>query len=372
MGPHVFARSRLGLFAPVLAVLAFTACGEPAPPTPSAACEPRWSAEPAAEFVDLLTRATETELRAWEGYDLGDAAYVLHAGASEAGRACLGVWRGGQAVAFAALPDPPTLATPLYGYHLPAEGDAAARERFTAAGRQPESVRSWLEEAGVDRATIMPVTFEDFPMELPTLVKVQVALHEGFHVQVQSPHWSGAATDWPAWDRQPDREGLAACYGATDDAAAAFAEERERLVATVESLLDGDVAAACEAGEAFLARRAARHRMLEDVRVARHDGTPGSCREAEAVMELEEGTADYASWAKLYELGHATREQLVRRYRAQQDDAFYLTGAMQLHATELMQPDRMAEATRRIANSTTSESGSITAAFETSLADYCG
>lgn len=366
------ARSSSVFAASVAAGLAVAACGEPAPPTPSAECEPLWSAEPAAEFVGLLTRATETELRAWEGYDLGDAAYVLHAGTSEAGRACLGVWRGGEAVAFGALSDPPALSTPLYGYHLPDEGGAAARERFTAAGRQPGSVRAWLEEAGVDRATIMPVTFEDFPMELPTLVKVQVALHEGFHVQVQSPHWSGAADNWPAWDRQPDREGLRACYGATDEVAAAFAEERERLAVAVEALLDGEDAAACEAGRAFLARRADRHRMLADVRVARHDGTPGSCREAEAIMELEEGTADYASWTRLHELGHATRGQLLRRYRAQQQDAYYLTGAMQLHAVELMQPDRMSDVTHRIATSAAPDSGSVTAAFEASLAAHCG
>lgn len=365
-------RPPISTAASVLAGLAFAACGEPAPPTPSAECEPLWSAEPAAEFVDLLTRATETELRAWEGYDLGDAAYVLHAGASEAGRACLGVWRGGKVVAFAAASDPPTLSTPLYGYHLPDEGGATARERSTDAGRQPESVRSWLEEVGVDRATIMPVTFDDFPMEIPTLVKVQVALHEGFHVQVQSPHWTGAADNWPAWDRQPDREELRACYGATDEVAATFAEERERLAVAVEALLDGEDAAACQAGEVFLARRADRYRMLEDVRVARHDGTPGSCREAEAIMELEEGTADYASWTRLHELGHATREQLLRRYRAQQDDAFYLTGAMQLHAVELMRPDRMAEVTRRIASSVAPDSGSLTSAFEASLTAYCG
>lgn len=89
-------------------------------------------------------------------------------------------------------------------------------------------------------------------------------------------------------------------------------------------------------------------------------------------MELEEGTADYVSWTKLFELGHATRDQLMRRYRAEQDDVFYLTGAIQLHATEIMRPDRMTEVTRRIATSTTPDSGAITVAFETSLGDSCG
>ncbi len=73
-----------------------------------------------------------------------------------------------------------------------------------------------------------------------------------------------------------------------------------------------------------------------------------------------------------FELGHATRDQLMRRYRADQDDVFYLTGAMQLHATELMGPNRMAKVTQRIATSTTPDSGAITTAFEESLGDYCG
>ena len=178
-------RSQLGPAAPLLAVLAVAACGEPAPPTPSAECEPLWSAEPAAEFVDLLTRVTATELRAWEGYDLGDAAYVLHAGPSEAGRACLGAWRGGEAVAFAALPESPTLSTPLYGYHLPEASDDAARERFTAAGGQPGSVRAWLAEAGVDRATIMPV-IDSIAVAAMAMLKIQPSV-----VSSQSP-----GADW--------------------------------------------------------------------------------------------------------------------------------------------------------------------------------
>jgi hypothetical protein len=111
--------------------------------------------------------------------------------------------------------------------------------------------------------------------------------------------------------------------------------------------------------------------MLADVRVARADGTPGTCAEAEAIMELEEGIADWASWTVLYDLGLASRESLIRRYRAIQDDAFYLTGAMQLHAVQLMQPDSIADVMVRIAASSGPDIGSPTALLTRALASFC-
>ena len=88
-------------------------------------------------------------------------------------------------------------------------------------------------------------------------------------------------------------------------------------------------------------------------------------------MELEEGTADYASWTVLYELGRASRARLMSRYRARQNDVFYLTGAMQLHAVALMDPDGMADVARRIGASGSPEEGSIAAMFERTLGAYC-
>lgn len=337
-------------------------------------CAALWADSAATAFVDELAAVTASEAPVWPGYDLGDGAYVLHAGDAESGAACLGVWQGGRAIAYNALPDAPELSTPLYGYHLP---QSTATEETGAVvpaprGRQPESIRTWLHEVGVERATILPVTVEDFPIALPALVKTQVAIHEGFHVEVQSPHWAGGSDHWPTWDRQPARQDIRACYTAGEAVSGAFADEREHLVRTVEVLLDGDATAACEAGRAFLDRRQARYELVADVTVAHYDGSPGTCRDAEAIMALEEGTADYASWTQLFELGRATREQLLGRYRAQQADAFYLTGAMQLHAIQRMDPAGLMAAFERIAASASPETGSITAAFENALETFCG
>lgn len=349
------------------------ACAEtpPAQPVPPAECAGLWADSAAAAFVDELATVTASERPVWPGYDLGDGAYVLHAGRAASGEACLGVWRGGRALAYGALPEPPALSTPLYGYHLPPP-DRAAGGNSGPRGAQPASIRQWLGQVGVERATLMPVTVEDFPIPLPALVKTQLAIHEGFHVEVQSPHWRGQPARWPTWDSQPDRAGIQACYAGSEAVTAALAEERKRLTRAVEALLDGDGRAACESGGGFLDGRRARYDLLRGVTVMRHDGTDGTCAEAEAILALEEGTADYASWTQLFDLGRATREQLLRRYRAQQGDVFYLTGAMQLHAVRLMDPDGMMGTLAYIAASESPDKGSITAAFEEILERYCG
>ncbi|MFW5947408.1 MAG: hypothetical protein ACOCUW_02845 [Gemmatimonadota bacterium] len=339
----------------------------PVPPVPSAGCAPLWADSNAAALVDALATATANRDPVWGDYDLGDAWYVVDAGRSSAGGACLGAWTAGRTVAYAELPVGPALGTPLYGFYVP----DGTRGRVPSS-EQPAAVRAWLEDMGVERATIVPTVIEGFPMELSTLTRLQMALHEAFHVEVQfrrpPRRW---IRRWPSWDRQPDRAGLQACYREPKAVASSLEEERDALVRTVEALLDGSPTTACRAGEVFLARREARYGMLEEVRVARHDSTPGTCREAEAIMELEEGTADYASWTALYRAGLVSRERLMQRYRAIQDDVFYLTGAMQLHATALMRPDGMEAVARRIARSESPDEGSITAIFADALETYC-
>lgn len=349
-------------------------CGVELEPAPPPECSAAWEAEAARAFVEVLESATRSERSIWGGYALADGAYVVDAGppdSPEAGGSCLGLWRAGRAIAFTHVDDELSLLTPLYGYYFDADWQGAPDEPYLERAAQPPAIRAWLEGHGVESAVVMPVRVEDFPFELPALVKAQLAIHEGFHVRVQAPRWFASAGAWPVWDLQPDRAGISACYTATDGVAAALESERESLVRLVEALLDGKRANACRAGAEFLERRAERYALLSDVTVALGDSTPGSCRQAEALMELEEGTADYASWTALYDLGLASREELIRRYRATQDELFYLTGALQLHAIQLMDPDDMLAITREINASPGPESGSITAVFGRALDAYC-
>lgn len=353
-----------------LSLLLGIACGAQPAPMPSTECSSLWERSEASGFVETLTAATATSQPVWPGYDLRDGSYVLYAGDTPSGAACVGLWQAGRAVSYAQLPVSPHFSTPLYGYFLPDAPRRKAGDSFPS-GRQPGELASWLESNGVVRATLMPVQIEEFPMELPPLVKAQVGLHEAFHVEVQSPHWVGAEANWPSWDRQPDRTDMQACYAATPNIEETLAEEREGLVRMIEALLDNRRDDACRAGRDFLERRSERYLLLDTLRVQGSDETATSCSVAEAIMELEEGTADYASWTKLFELGLASRDQLLRRYRAVQDDVFYLTGAMQLHAIAAMRPESVDAATARIAASETVQSGAIQTVFEETLANWC-
>lgn len=340
-------------------------------PVPPASCQAAWRDPSVTEFVDLLEKATPPGSPIWGTYDLGDGHYVVLAGESDTGTSCVGAWHAGEPLGFADLPEPPTMLTPLYGYHLTETGNGGPFDDLVPAAEQPASVQAWLGELGVPSAVVMPVNVDDFPMEIPTLTKVQLAIHEGFHVTVQSPRWLGTGGEWPEWDLQPDRAALQACYTASPGVEEAIGAEREALYGLVDALLEGDRPTACRAGEEFLARRDERYAELSTVRVARHDGTPGDCGEAEGLMELEEGTADYASWVSLYDLGLASRDRLAARYEAQQNDWFYLSGAMQWHAVQLLAPDRMLDITRQVATSAGPAEGAPTAILTQVLAEAC-
>lgn len=349
----------------LLVALGAGACGQgPAVPPPE--CTAAWAGEAAATFADAIEAATGADRSVWGEYDLGDGAYVLHAGQSEQGQACVGLWRDGAAIAFAALAEAPTVLTPLYGYYLRAS--ATADSGIAARAVQPEPVRTWLEEQGVERAVLMPVEFPNFPIEMSTLFKTQLAIHEGFHITVQFPRWYDSTGLWPAWDHQPDRAGMQACYAR--DTTALY-EERDILVRLIDALLDADTTTACAVSRDFFEHRASRYASLRDINVPMHDGAPGSCEQAEALMELEEGTADYASWSILYDIGQAPRDDLMRRYRAQQNDMYYLTGAMQLHAAKLMNEDGMGAVARAIADAQGVDDGSLTSVLRGVVGGFC-
>lgn len=167
------------------------------------------------------------------------------------------------------------------------------------------------------------------------------------------------------------RGAVQSCYAAEPGEAADIIPERDALADLVAALIDQNMARACVVGPSFLERREARYAALADVEVPLHDGANGSCAEAEAIMELEEGVADYASWVPLFERGIASREQLFQRYRAQQSEWFYVTGAMQLHSVRLMQPDEILDITARVADSESWVIGSPTALLEASLGRVC-
>lgn len=335
-------------------------------PEPPVECVSAWSSEAASNLVDVLVAATAPGEPVWAQYGLEHGSYVVYAGESIEGGSCLGIWQGGEIKGYGIFSVKPKLLTPLFGYFHPWQGkDGAALEP------QPPEIKEWFAEIGLETAVIVPVRVEGFPFELSPFQLVQVALHEAFHVEVQMPRWFGSTGAWPVWDQQPDRAALKACYSGDVSIESVFKDERDALVDLISALLDGDRASACNSGEQFLSRRSARYELLGEAHVNDHEGVPGTCEMAEDIMELEEGTADFASWSWLYHLGQTSRSRLLGRYQAQQDERFYQTGAMQLHALMLMDPDGFLQMTEEIALSRTPQEGSPAAVFARKFESFC-
>ena len=323
-------------------------------------------------MVEMLKTVTETGLPVWEGYQLGDGAVVLHPGQSDEGKACLGIWLHGKAMGFTESIAAPKLLTPLYGYHLNYDGLKSEDDYgLLKASLQPEEIRQWLDQLEVGSAVLMPTDFPNFPIKISTLKKVQLAIHEAFHVEVQLRYWYTQKGSWPVWDVQPDRKGLQACYNSNEEVKTAVRAEQMILSELIEALLTDKKDQICQFGQQFLTKRASRYKMLKEVSVTRKDGTNCDCNEAETIMELEEGIADYASWTKLFELGISSKEELLQRYRAVQNEPFYLMGAMQLHAISLMRDGDVDDIIKTIVRSESPQNGALTTLFKAELGRFC-
>lgn len=334
-------------------------------PLPSGSCAATWADSTALDFVNQLELATGEAHPVWSNYRLGDGAVVLHAGKSTDSTECLGLWKGGKVIDYLNTSETPRLATPLYGYYLNFEDQKEGFESpLTKVTQQPNSINQWLEEKDIESAVLMPVDFPNFPFKIPALKKMQIAIHEAFHVEVTLRHWYTGNGPWPVWDKQPDRKGLQNCYNASTELQEAFEHERNELIKLIEALLDKDKPAARKAGNEFIRLRTERYASLKDVRIKRQDDTECDCAEAENIMELEEGLADYASWTMLYDIGLASREGLIQRYRALQKEPFYLTGAILMHAVSLMNDGNVNGIIEQIATSANHDSGAPMPIFE--------
>jgi len=333
-------------------------------------CHSLWRKDAAREMVELLEQASRQDVSVWPGLKLGQGAIVLNAGTKAKGKHCLGVWQGGENKGYFCSSDVPAMLTPLYSYFYATDTITSDYAVFAEAGEEAPAFSQWMEQLSIDRAVYMPVSFPDFPFELTALNKVQLAIHESFHVEVMLPYWFTGTGPWPGWDRQPDRPGVQSCYTHSDTVTALIQREKSALGNMVEALLSQKKEEAIKAGEQVLQWRAERYEWLDTVTVALQDGSPGSCATVEAIMELEEGMADYGSWTKLYEAGVATPEQLLQRYRATQKDHFYLTGAMFLHAISLMRSGDVMPVIQRIITSTSVEEGSLQRMFAEALREY--
>jgi hypothetical protein len=315
----------------------------PAPMRPPG-CEDAFKDPTASQLIEGLDAVGALEEEVWPGHRPQDGAVVLYE-VHPAGHCAL--LHRAEIVDYALLAPEPALLTPAFGYQLPWTTGPDWVAPLGAASQQPADWVDWLADHDVDRAAILPVFPEGLPVGLSSLSHQQLAVHEAFHVTVQAGAWFGEPSHpWPAWDEQPNRAELAACY-----ADAGVQQEQSSLRDAVAAARAGDWDAGCMAYRSFQLTRIARR--PGGLLVTAADGqTQIGCSTAEAILELEEGIAEYAGWSPLLDAGLANEAQLSATLGASTDEPFYKFGAGQLLFARAGDPEAFGALLQAIADST--------------------
>lgn len=339
---------------------------------PSCDCDSMWKKPDVTEFVQLLEKVTSQKGPVWPGYNMNVPSFVINAGKIINGDHCLGLWKKGKAISFAQLQTTVSMLTPLYSYYLNFKRtDTISGKAYFSTAEHAPDFQNWMQQMNVISAVYMPLDFSKLPFVLPALVKVQLAIHEAFHVEVMLKYWYTGKGNWPMWDKQPDRKKVQLCYTFNDTGRVQIQKELSILADMTEALLENNKAKACRLGRDYLTARKGRYKTLEGVKTILADNKEGDCRTAEAFFELEEGLADYASWTFLYNTGLASKNDLLKRYRARQNDHFYLSGCMLMHTIMLMNKGKQGRVFNYIINSNSVKEGSLFHLFEQQLIKFC-
>lgn len=236
-------------------------------------------------------------------------------------------------------------------------------------GNGNSGLQIYLRTSGVNRAVVVNIDATigilPAPNELLTGYNhfdLDLTVHEGFHLNLLFAKMMkhADAPMWPDWDQQPNRSKVGElCY---NSAAAKPLVERELkalLKAVKLGLLHRRFDLARQAAREFIAQRTVRYATLAEVRVPSYAVKDGiSCAQAEAIMELEEGMADFVGSNSVHKLGLINDAQLIEHLSGEGDsDLFYRFGNAQMTLVHAMKGAEISTITGRIARSAKWEDG---------------
>ena len=335
-----------GAMRTALLLAAFPAAGRA-----QAGCDAAFSDSLAVREIRALDQVAAVA-PVWDDYAFARHPLLLVADSTHRGRhpqtpVCAAIWRAGAPLETIELAARPAFATPLYGMASADPVGPGAIEPGADPTAAPPALAAELRARGVSRAVVLAVPMDFGRMgrlgemlaqmqASPARMQADLAVHEGFHLHAQFPHWYDQPRTyaWPAWDRQPDRmEVRERCYAGSPALAAAFEAERAALLAAFDAVgpdsATRDVALGVRHARSFVELRAARRRLQDTITVAQ-GGRRVACALAEDLMELEEGSAQWVGHAATLGAGLVTRPQLRGMYAGAQPDRWYQTGPLQL------------------------------------------
>lgn len=335
-------------------------------------CANYWNSEATVKFVELLDSvATKANPTFWGDYYLGKGILVLEAGKTSKGKHCLGAWKNGENIGYKTIIDRPEMLTQLFTYYLNYKTSDTSLLAYTNLNKKSPEFNKWMTGLNVHSAVYMPTEFPDFPFKISAIKKIQLAVHELFHLEVQFPVWFNKKGYWPDWDHQPDRQSVNRCYTCSEEVKKNTQKEVNSLLKMIESIIIGDTSKTCIYGKQFVRIRKERYEMNDSVNIKLANDSLGNCEIAESFMELEEGLADWASWTQLFENGVISEETILKHYKTKQQSLYYPLGCMMFHAITLISKNSPQVIIEQIVNSKSINEGSIWTIFIREFDAFC-
>lgn len=363
-----------------------------------AECEDLWQDDLATYLISSLTEIASSERESWTGFHPKEGSYLLYAPSTDGSAYCYQLWaNGGDTHAYSALSTPPTRilegldlgnGQPFpglpFGYLWPwTEADREEMGILASFGEQPSELQAWVSEQGLDSAIIFAGTSEtseewfssNGTTNVSNLTVLQLLLHEGFHVNMQAPSWFNSPRyDFPSWViATSPNEANQVCY--SGNYSESRWEEQNALVNLTElyfTASDSSPVAFCELANDFLAAKNSRREEIgESLEIPLISDSMVTCAEAENMMELNEGAADYVSWFYLYELGIADSTDILDILGASTATPNYQVGSMQLYLLQKITGDDFPAILTEIGTSTSMEEGAIFNILSRELQSLC-
>ena len=183
---------------------------------------------------------------------------------------------------------------------------------------------------------------------------LNVITHEGFHLNsIIAVALGNLKIPWPKWDVQPERKIGSLCYVGEE-----WKNEQSAINAAYKLLyLQNNSKMALSAAQDFIRWREARYKALKDVRVPSKASKEGvSCEQAEAMLELEEGGADFVGTASSLDLGITSAYQ-VSEHLLVYHDWYYRSGLAQLLFIRKMSRSESLQSIRRLSSANSWQQG---------------
>ncbi len=314
-------------------------------------CTPLYTSPKLAKFLMAYAQLQRLQVPLWRNFRTEHGTLVLTD--LEQAANCIVVLQNNKIFGRLKMASPIVLENGLLGFYMESK-----REAF------PQELLNYFKKSNIHIATVFSLSLLDNPSVQPqwSLKEyLNLYMHEDFHFRTTFPTdldvpWK---TPWPKWGQMPDRSKLADLCYFNKLGESLFKMEHEAGVQMAKELivLNNRERALARARE-FISLRKMRYHALASVRVPSSYNPNGvTCEEGEAIMELVEGLAMYASDGAMFVLGIFNQNETVASINSYPEEWFYRAGLAQMLFLFRFNGPGIFQVTDRIAHSSSWQKG---------------